>query len=573
MKGSITTILMGWLWFFLTLLAAVAGACPTLCQPLPQLQPQPQPQPQRPSTFAGEKFPLRVVELDALTPDSYKQLLDDVRGQLQSCLWQEAVALLPPQTPNVTAQTLSWFDLKLRTERHAVTVRLNAETLYFLAYRVENVENPEWRALFDAVPLIPGSRALPGGFTYSRLETQADRRRENITLGLTSFSSAVNYLARNRDNPTNRGESQKLARSILVVVQMLCEALRFRHISNRLAAYNANITAAMARAQTSWADIGEAVIRSEIPWTPQTPLLTRCDQADSWHLWTQTAAVAALALALQPAAAASSSNGQRDDEGPDQCGVVPLGHTLLEVYFVRIDNIDGEDPGELYGRITVTDGVGTETLFQEELISFIQPGQDVPLTGPPRAMSGADAFSIDLDLWDRDRPPDPTPDDEVARGSVLWNPANPRNEYDTAHYEMVTGAFGRAMVRYAVLRQAITATVSVVLARGDENLNDLCGTITAATRLDKVVLFNVPCLGDSSVPVGNAAPIPLRRSVLAVPLVDSLVIEARLWDWDQLSSDDEIANGQQTFTVYDETPKAITGEKGKVDVTVQWSDL
>ncbi|ATY59314.1 Ribosome-inactivating protein [Cordyceps militaris CM01] len=546
------------LWLALAVLVSTAHGIPTPSE----LQPR------------GEKIPPRSVNLDEMDADAYKKLLEDLRGELEACRRPVALHVLPPQTPNPTAATVDWFDLGLHTGGFTITVRLQADNLYLLAYRVEGFANPEWRALADAGPLVPGSRALPGGFTYSRLETQADLRRPELPLGLGAFRGAASYLATHLQDPRNQDEKKALAKSLLVLVQMLSEALRFRVIGDHVAAEGAQITERMARLENDWADISEAVLRGDTTYTDSTPLLANENQLQKWELRTLAAAIAILGIALQPSLKPGPSGRLMTMAArEDQCGATPQGRTLLAVYFVRINDIDGEDPGDLYGSITATDALGTDTLWKQDPSYSIKPGQDVPLTGPSRPISGSGAFSIDLDLWDHDAFPDPSPDDQVAVGSVQWNPEDPSNQYDTTHYQQISGEHGSASVQYAVLRRALTARVQVILAKGDENPDDVCGTVTAITRLGKVLLFDVPCEKDKTTPVKENEAVPLRRSVLAVSLDDRLTIEAHLWDWDQFSPNDELANGSEAFAPKSDTKKTISGSSGRVDVNVEWIEL
>ncbi|KAM3436910.1 hypothetical protein NHJ13734_004874 [Beauveria thailandica] len=551
-------MLARFLCFILALLVSTVHAIPTLSE----LEPR---------AAAAEKIPPRSFDLDTQGAEGYTKFLEDLRTELAACRRSEVLRVLPPQTLNPTADTVDWFDLGLHTGGFTITVRLRADNLYLLAYRVEPFPNSNWRALSDAQQLVPGSTALPSGFTYSRLETQADLRRPELPLGLSALRGAVSYLATHQENPSNQEEKKSLAKALLVVVQMLSEALRFRLIGDHVAAESAQITERMGRLENDWADISEAVLRSDTTYTDSTPLLANENQMQKWELRTLAAAIAILGLALQPSLPGPRLMEMKTRQ--DQCGATPQGRTLLEVYFVRIDNIDNEDPGDLYGSITATDALGTDTLWKQDPSLSIKPGQDVPLTGPSRPISGSGAFSIDLDLWDHDSFPDPSPDDQVALGSVQWNPEDPSNKYNTAHYQQITGSSGSASVRYAVLQRAVIAQFSVVLVKGDENPDDVCGTITASNGIDKVVLFDVACESGKTVSVNEGNPVPLQRPVLAVPLDDPVTIKAHLWDFDRGSRNDEIANGSEMFAAKADTKKTISGASGGVDVNVEWVEL
>ncbi|KAF5386472.1 hypothetical protein D9757_005929 [Collybiopsis confluens] len=73
---------------------------------------------------------------------------------------------------------------------------------------------------------------------------------------------------------------------------------------------------------------------------------------------------------------------------------------LHEILSVTANNIDRENPGDLYNTITVTDSAGTENIWvrtQQNHIS-IKPGDNIPLEGPSRPLYAADEFYINVDL-------------------------------------------------------------------------------------------------------------------------------------------------------------------------------
>ena len=171
-------------------------------------------------------------------------------------------------------------------------------------------------------------------------------------------------------------------------------------------------------------------------------------------------------------------------------GDYPQGRTLLEVFWVRIERIDDENPGDLYGTIKAFDGLGSLDLYNRDRSNYesIRPGQNATLTGPSRSVLATDGFTLDLQLWDKDS--DASPDDNVVNEKISWNPFDLGNKYDETISQRVDGTYGWATVHYIVLNNAAQALVEVILVNGDgEDPANVYGTITANNGFGEIDLF------------------------------------------------------------------------------------
>ena len=90
---------------------------------------------------------------------------------------------------------------------------------------------------------------------------------------------------------------------------------------------------------------------------------------------------------------------------------------------MRINNIDGKDPGKLYGTITINNGLDTQYIYNrtKENYQIIKPGEDALLTGPDEAISAFGSFVIELLLkpWD----------DVIIRTDISWDASDIGNVY------------------------------------------------------------------------------------------------------------------------------------------------
>ncbi|CAL5394829.1 unnamed protein product [Camellia sinensis] len=241
-----------------------------------------------------------------------------------------------------------------------------------------------------------------------------------------------------------------------------------------------------------------------------------------------------------------------------------IGRPMVEVFSVRINRIDGE---KLYGTITVTDGLSTQSIYNRSRDHYesISPGETALLTGPARSISASDSFTIDVALKDKDKL---SPDDDVSSEQIPWNVYD-SNKYNEPLYDDVPGKNGSVTVNYVVLRKALEATVEVTLVNGGgENSLPVYGLLTARNGnfMNESVLFRKK--SDEHVDVRPEQPIPLSRSVVAVPSNSSLIVWAGLMD-----HNGEIAKGTAEFPAQHSgtAQKNIFGQHGEIRVKVTWS--
>ncbi|EFZ04527.2 Ribosome-inactivating protein [Metarhizium robertsii ARSEF 23] len=256
---------------------------------------------------------------------------------------------------------------------------------------------------------------------------------------------------------------------------------------------------------------------------------------------------------------------------PGVCIVKPNPRPLAEILWVMINDIDGENPGDLYGSITITDNLGPQTMYNVEKGNAVsvRPREHLILSRS-RPIAADGDFVIDLNLWDYDA--DASPNDEVSRGQISWKASDTNNEYDRAMQREIKGAYGKATVDYVVMRNAIKAVVQVILVDGDgENPADVFGKVSVSSRFVQRDLFQKE--GDDSIEVYPGKAIPLSGATMAIPLDDTLTIHVDLWDYDSdWSPNDQIAISSATFDPQGSgtEKKLLQGEYGKVEVSVTW---
>ncbi|GMQ01680.1 hypothetical protein CsSME_00048236 [Camellia sinensis var. sinensis] len=160
---------------------------------------------------------------------AYRDFIKDLRVELGET-FSHNIPVLPAQQDPPTR----WFDIILRTNNHWIRLRIRRDNLYLVAYQMENFEWLEFGHTSLTSHLIPGSTFLGYDGSYNALERTSGTGMNNIALGRITLVDAVNGLATSTISSANR------VRSLITVIQMICESIRFTRISDLLAATFSN---------------------------------------------------------------------------------------------------------------------------------------------------------------------------------------------------------------------------------------------------------------------------------------------------------------------------------------------
>lgn len=522
------------------------------------------------------------INVQTSTREGYRAFIENLRVRLGVRFSHNRPALaVQEETPT------RFFDLVIRTNDHSVRFRLRMDNLYLIGYQMENGQWLEFNNK-TGVHLIreQGTEFLGFEGSYNSLSNVAGLSMEEVRVGFYNLVHGINQLATSPDRRIR-------ARYLIVVIMMICESTRLIPISDRIATTFDNrglegqIELWIIDLVRAWGAFSGALLRADDnPGEPfQFPRGNSDEEIrrnavrlppDNREIRTISQAAEILGILL----GLCYEKGERKrfprmtfDEGQCFCF---LGLPLVEVFSVRIDNIDGEDPGDLYGTITVNDGLNIEYIYNRASSDpeSIKPGQNASLTGPSQSILAIGKFTIKLLLTDKDTW---SWHDEIVNKDISWDASEIGNVYDKPIFQELVGKNGSVTVNYAVLRNAVAARIIVTLEQGGESTPNVYGQVYAhydnwEDPKTTCLLFNRS--SDDYVDVRRWQAIPLLRSVVAVPLNGSLIVKASLYDHDTISADDEIAKGAVEFPAQmsGTSFKQIQGEDGNyVTVTVYWT--
>ncbi|KAF5392830.1 hypothetical protein D9757_000997 [Collybiopsis confluens] len=496
----------------------------------------------------------------------YFKFIQQIRDNLPATTSVHSVPILSPaRTP------LRTFDLKLTSGGSTVHVRLQTHNLYVIGFSRDGIEWFEVDHPGSNGALIDGSTSLHFLGSYDSLSGAGNRRLEEVPLSGVAITTAIGSLA-HQNTPT-----QGVARAIMSMAVIISEAVRFVPVSTRIR--DSWLVESTVGASTidnygdlsglirCWGRASNAVQRPQ--QTGQRFELTNRPLPTMTNIETTLAVLGVMLWALGNGSGAGLARSERS-----VTAVATIkGQPLLEIFYLRIDKIEGDDPCDLYGTVKVNDSANTETIWEHDKHHTIstKSGTNIVFEGPSRPLYAADAFSIDVDLWDWD----PLSDDGIAKGTITFNPFDYFTKYDVANSIPLSADSGSATVNYVALSNALYAMITVILIKGGgENDPEVYGDITAYNGHGTSALFHKTESENFNVNVGTA--IPLSRKVVAVPVNGKLQVSALLWDHDPLS-DDKIADGAVEFEpLYNKSSPAqrIQGDSdGEIEVRVSWMIL
>ncbi|KAI0521126.1 ribosome-inactivating protein [Xylaria bambusicola] len=189
------------------------------------------------------------------------------------------------------------IEVVLRTETHAVRLSIRRDNLYLTGFR-DDTPGSTWFELDSDQQRIPGSISVLIAHSYMALEGAAGISRQTrlavmlgrhyldvsgffgvptLSVNRTPLSAAVNQLAALR-NPAPDGNRQATGYSLLVVIQMLSESIRFGWISDHLDRnWLTDLTTPirMIEFENAWRTLSEALIHADQDPAPEDFRLPR----------------------------------------------------------------------------------------------------------------------------------------------------------------------------------------------------------------------------------------------------------------------------------------------------------
>ncbi|PHH75481.1 hypothetical protein CDD80_2351 [Ophiocordyceps camponoti-rufipedis] len=241
------------------------------------------------------------------------------------------------------------------------------------------------------------------------------------------------------------------------------------------------------------------------------------------------------------------------------------GRPLAWVNSITIDNIDGESPGNLFGKVTARDRYGDIVLYDKPSSEAenITPGDYIPgLNLTARVIEASQPFSVELDLLDWDRI---SPNDQISKGGFEWQPSQ---GYDMIKETPVSGPNGLATVRWTVLQNARSATISVFLIKGGDV--DAWGDGSFSTDGRSRIFYYRESNNYAKIPTSDQ--IPFAEAKVPVIVGSTLRVHIKLSAFTS-SGKDEVVSGSLTFNATTRNwwdKQTIKGVNGDVRVDFTW---
>ncbi|XP_027351635.1 abrin-c isoform X1 [Abrus precatorius] len=235
---------------------------------------------------------------EGATSQSYKQFIEALRERLRGGLIHDIPVLRDPTTVDERNRYIT-VELS-NSERESIEVGIDVTNAYVVAYRAGSQSYFLRDAPASASTyLFTGTQRYSLRFdgSYGDLERWAHQTREQISLGLQALTHAISFLRSGASN------DEEKARTLIVIIQMVAEAARYRYISNRVGVSIRTGTAfqpdpAMLSLENNWDNLSRGVQESVQDTFPNAVTLRRVNNqpviVDS--LTHQSVAVLALML-------------------------------------------------------------------------------------------------------------------------------------------------------------------------------------------------------------------------------------------------------------------------------------
>ncbi|XP_048537108.1 uncharacterized protein LOC125515635 [Triticum urartu] len=212
-----------------------------------------------------------TAELDVTRGSSYGRFVSGVRDQLvlhAGATRHLELVLLPAQSED--PGKAPWFGVTLRCgSGRSALLRIRADNLYLSGYRSSDGLWSE----FLGGSLIAGATPISFGDSYGDMARVAETALEALTLGKEELQAAAERLT------ASAGTQQEIARSLMTMSVMVCEAIRFRSVGGALshmmcnAARRGVLPAHMVEQVKNWRSLSEYWLEAVLYAQPFLPYI------------------------------------------------------------------------------------------------------------------------------------------------------------------------------------------------------------------------------------------------------------------------------------------------------------
>ncbi|KAJ4823283.1 hypothetical protein Tsubulata_028460 [Turnera subulata] len=216
--------------------------------------------------------------------ETYRAFIKALRDAVSSGREVEFMAVLRNATTVPANQRFIEVVLTNDVPDTAITLAIDITNMYVVAYRsgdscwfLDDADYPPNAApgssVFPDIPAGPRRRTLRFSGRYEggnhSLQSVAGSNREGIELGMTMLGQAIGLLSRG-----DAVRDSERARSFIIIIQMISEAVRFQYIENRVTDHMPVVEGDqydglfepdmhMLSLENSWSDLSQQIQRAQ----------------------------------------------------------------------------------------------------------------------------------------------------------------------------------------------------------------------------------------------------------------------------------------------------------------------
>ncbi|EEF32949.1 ribosome-inactivating protein gelonin [Ricinus communis] len=176
-------------------------------------------------------YPAESFDAGSYDAGKYTDFLNKLRGTLKSSVVSHSIPVLPTKLPVTSDKRFAM--VILTSSKSTTTIALDVINAYVLGFQVGKKSyffKDVAKDIYESKLFTGTTKArLPYGGSYQALFI-AGANREKVPLGISQLNNAIFQLIKYASSPS----TADIASNLLVVIQMISEAARFKYIEKKL---------------------------------------------------------------------------------------------------------------------------------------------------------------------------------------------------------------------------------------------------------------------------------------------------------------------------------------------------